>query len=306
MNGRFKRMLEPGERILVRSTDGKTTWYLAGGLLLLAVAAWIRGVWGTELFGFQFWKATLFFLAFAPLVPAVAWLWTRWKWVITDRRVLKRYGMFSPEIGEMRNETVDKVRLDDRTLSVHGRDYRWEFSISRNFLHADILYDLFGGRFDDPGLPAGPIADMLEPGETVLWRYSPLVTDLLPWVVLISGPAAVLVEAMWPETQRYLYFSPGLLLGPYVVLLEDVVGAWRRRGWQAVLTDRRLLRRRTESPLRCDAVPLDSVTEAYWDSKGWELVVVSPGRRDTIFCLPWTARRILDALERNDRGEAMA
>ena len=69
---------------------------------------------------------------------------------------------------------------------------------------------------------------------------------------------------------------------------------------------RRMLRRRTATPLRCDAVLLDSVTEAYWDSKGWELVVVSPGRRYTIFCLPWIARRILDTLERNDRGEALA
>ena len=306
MNGRFRRMLEPGERILVRSTDGKTTWYLAGAFLLMIVAAWVRRIWGVPFLGFEFWNGTLFMLFIAIPTPVVAWLWMRWKWVITDRRVLRGYGLFSSEIGAMRHETVDEVRLDDTTLSVYGRDYRWDFAISRAFCRADILHGLFGARMGDPGLPAGPLAEMLEPGETVLWRYSRLVTDFLPWLVLFSGPLAVLAEVIWPETQAYLYFSPTLVLMPYVVLLADVVAAWRRRGWQTVLTDRRLLRRRHNAPSRCDAVSLDAVDEAFWNAKGWELVVVSPGRRDTIFCLPWTARRILDTFESNDRGEALA
>ena len=299
-------MLEPGERILVRSTDGKTTWILAWALLLVAIVAWVRGVWGTELFGFDFWYATTAFLMLAPLIPVGAWLWTRWNWVITDRRVLKRYGMFSRDIGEMRNETVEEVRLGDRKLSIHGGDYRWEFTVDRNFHRVDILYGLFGARMGESGRPAKPLAEMLESGETVLWRYSPLLTNLLPWAVLFSGPLALAILLIWPESRDFMYFSPNFVLIMYAIFLADVISAWRRRGWQAVLTDRRLLRRRTETPLRCDAVPLDSVTEAYWDSKGWELVVVSPGRRDTIFCLPWTARRILAALYRNDNGEALA
>lgn len=311
MNGRFRRMLEPGERILVRSTDGKTTWHLAGALLLLAVVLWVRGIWGADFRGFRFWKATVIFLTFAPLVPAVAWLLTRWKWVITDRRVLKRYGMFSPDIGEMRNETVEAVRLNDttpraNTLTVHGRKYWWEFAISRSFCRTDILCDLFGARFDDPGLPAKPLADMLEPGETVLHRGSILITDLLPWAILLVGPILLLAVAVWPEALGSWRFIPAIALGPYVVQLADIVAAWRRRGWQTVLTDRRLLRRRPEAPSRCDAVALDSVTEADWDRQHWELIIVSPGRRDDVFCFPWTARRILDALERNDRGEALA
>ncbi len=309
MNGRFRRVLEPGERILVRSTDGKTTWYLAGAFLLILAAGWLRGVWGVDFLGFEFWYATLFPLTFAPPIVGLAWLWTRWKWVVTDRRVLKGYGLFSSEIAEMRHETVEDVRLDDRTLTVHGRDYRWDFPISRNFCRAEVLYDLFGDRFGDAGLPAKPLVEMLEPGETVLHRASPLVTDLLPWAVLLIGPIllfAVTVLTVWPETLGSWYSIPAVALGPYALLLADVVAAWRRRGWQTVLTDRRLLRRRPEAPSRCDPVPIDAVTEAYWDSKGWELVLVSPARRDTVFCLPWSARRILDALERNDRGEALA
>ena len=146
MNGRFKRMLEPGERILVRSTDGKTTWYLAGAFILLAGLIWVRTLWGGEFLGFRFWIVPLAFMISAPLVTAAAWLSTRWKWVITDRRVLKRYGKFSPEIAEMRHENVEEVRLRDKALSIHGRDYRWELEISRGFCRADILYDLFGAR----------------------------------------------------------------------------------------------------------------------------------------------------------------
>ncbi|MBE9557745.1 MAG: hypothetical protein IMF08_12880 [Proteobacteria bacterium] len=305
MNGRFKRMLEPGEHILVRSTDGKLTWYLAGWVLLLCAAAGVRSVLGAEVMDSRFWNVTLIFLAFAPLIPAAAWAGTRWKWVFTDRRVLKRYGMFSSDIGEMRNEAIDEVRLGDRKLAIQGAGYRWEFIFDRNFHRVDILYGLFGARMGDSGQPVKPLGEMLEPGETVLWRYSPLITDLLPWLVLFSAPAALIAMLIWPESRDFLYFSPMLLL-TYAIFFAEVFAFWRRRGWQTAITDRRLLRRRAETPFRCDAVPLDSVTEAYWESKGWELVIVSPGRRDTIVCLPRTARRILDALERSDRGEALA
>jgi len=306
MNRRFRRLLEPGERILVRSTDGGAAWYLAGSILFLVVATWLRKIWGVPFLGFRFWNLTLFMLLFAVPTPVVAWLWTRWKWVITDRRVLRGYGLVSSEIAEMRHETVEGVRLDGGKLIVHGDDDWWEFPITRNFLRADTLYALFGARFGDSGMPAKPVQEMLEPGEIVLHRASPLFTDVLPWVVLLSGPVLLFVAVIWPEALKDWYFIPAIVQGPYVVLLGDVVAAWRGRGWQTVLTDRRLLRRRLEWPSRCDAIPLDAVSEAQWDSKGWKLVVVSPGRRDTIFCLRRTARRILDALERNDRGEALA
>lgn len=306
MNRRFRRRLEPGERILIRSTDGRVAQYWVGVFLFLGVIGWVRGVWAFEIFGPKFLTATLFLLVYALLVLTVAWPWTRCKWAITDRRVLKRYGLFPSDVGEMRHETVEEVRLDGTELLLHGRDYRWRFDVSPIFCRADVLSRLYGDRFDDPGLPAKPIGEMLEAGETLLWRYSPLITDLAPWAVLLSGPVLLFVQMMWPGELETWYFSPLIVLAPYMVLLHHVVAAWRRRGWQTVLADRRLLIRRPHWPSRCDAIPLDAVTEAYWDSKGWELVVLSPGRRDTIVCLPWTARRILAALERNDRGEALA
>lgn len=306
MNGRFRRMLEPEERILVRSTDGKTIWYLAGAFILLAGLIWVRTLWGGEFLGFRFWMVPLTFMISAPLVTAAAWLSTRWKWVITDRRVLKRYGKFSPEIAEMRHENVEEVRLRDKALSIHGRDYRWELEISRGFCRADILYDLFGARLGDPGLPARPLGEMLEPGETVPWRGIPLVTDLLPWVILFSGPPALAVPLAWPEFSRDFFPSLGQVMIFYIIFLEDAVAFWRRRGWQTAITNRRLLRRRPEAPSRCDIIPLDTVTGASWNRWNWTLVIVSPGRCDRTFCLPWIARRILDALERNDRGEALA
>lgn len=306
MNGRFKRLLEPGERILVRSTDGGAAWYLAGAFLALIFATWIRRIWGVDFLGFEFWNATLFMLLFAVPTPLVAWAWTRWKWVITDRRVLKSYGLFSREIGQMRNERVDRVQLGDTTLWVDGRDYRWEFPISRAFCRADILYDLFGARMGDPGIPARPLPAMLEPGETVLWRGSPLSTDLLPWIILLSGPMVLAAEQIWPVIRDNPYFPLNMMVVFYAMFLADVIAVWKRRGWQTVLTDRRLMLRRAQAPSRCDVIPIDDITEAYWNSKGWELAMVSPGRRDTITCLPWTARRILATLERNDRDEALA
>ncbi len=302
MNGRFRRMLEPGERILVRSTDGKTTWYLAGAFILLG-SIWVRTIWGGEFLGFRFWMVPLVFMICAPLVTAAAWLSTRWKWVITDQRVLK---LSSPEIAEMRHENVEEVQLRDKALSIHGRDCQWEFKITRGFCRADILYDLFGARFGDPGLPAGPLEEMLEPGETILWRGIPLVTNLLPWVILFSGPPALAVRLAWPEFSRGFFPGLGEVMIFYIIFLEDAVAFWRRRGWQTAITNRRLLRRRPEAPSRCDIIALDRVTGARWDRWNWSLVIISPGRCDRTFCLPWTARRILDTLERNDRGEALA
>jgi len=45
MNGRFKRMLEPGERVLLRSTDGANVWHLSGVFLFLGAVAWLRTAW---------------------------------------------------------------------------------------------------------------------------------------------------------------------------------------------------------------------------------------------------------------------
>lgn len=306
MNNRFKRMLEPGERILVRSTDGKVTWLMAILLLALCAVAWIRGIWDVEFLGFRFWKATLGFVAFAPLVPAFAWLWTRWRWAITDRRILKSYGIFSREIAQLRNRDVDTIRLGDRKLSVRGAACRWELTVDGAFDRLDVLYDLFGARMGDSGMTVKPLDEMLAPGETVLWRYSSFVTDILPWVAVVSGPVALAIETILPPSSEALHAVVGFLPIIYFISLGDIFATWRSRGWRAVLTDRRLLRRRIGSLSRCDAIPIEDITDAFWDSAGWELVLLRPGRRDTIFCLPWTARRIIEALERNDRGEALA
>lgn len=303
MNGRFKRMLEPGERILVRSTDGNMIWYLAGALMLLASLMWVRAMWGSEFPGFPFGMATLVFMTVASLVSALAWQGSRWEWVITDRRVLKGHGMFSSDIGEMRHETIEGVRLNDTTLALHGRDDLWEFKISRAFCRADILYGLFGARMGEPGLPAKPLEDMLEPGETVPWRGSPLVTDLLPWVILFSGPLALAVLMAWPD---YSWYGSKTVIFFYLGTLVDVFAFWRRRGWQTAITDRRLLRRRPEAPSRCDSIPLGTVTKAHWNRWKWTLTIVSPGRCDEFFCVPWTARRVIDTLKRNDHDKALA
>jgi len=279
---------------------------MANVLLALCTLAWVRGIWDVEFLGFRFWKATLIFLAFAPLILIFGWLWSRWCWVITDRRILKSYGMFSRGIAQLRNGHVDSVRMGDRKLAIGGACYRWEFTVDRNFDRLDVLYDLFGARMGDSGMTVKPLDEMLEPGETVLWRYSPFITDFLPWAVAVSGPIALSLHLTWPQYKHFLYSGPDLVLITYFVSLGDVISAWRSRGWQSVLTNRRLLRRRIGSRLRCNAVPIDDITEAFWHSEGWELVLLSPGRRDKILCLPSTARRILDALERNDRGEALA
>lgn len=156
--------------MLIRSTDGRVARYWVGVFLFLGVLGWVRGVWAFEIFGPKFLTATLFLMVYALLVLAVAWPWTRWKWAITHRRVLRRYGLFSVEIAEMRHETVEEVRLDGSELSLHGRDYRWRFDVSPNFCRADALSRLYGDRFGDPGLPAKPVGEMLAPGETLLWR----------------------------------------------------------------------------------------------------------------------------------------
>lgn len=301
-----KRILQPGERVLLRSSEGNFVGWGLAFIGALAVFAMLRHVFVLDLHEPRFWEAVAGLVLMSLLLAAGFFLLPfRASWALTDRRVLRREPFGATESVPI--EAVEEARLEDTALVLQGPRGVCELPIVTRFAAGPGLYEALGARLGDAGLPVRALADMLDPGERVVRHIPPAWTAWLRWPLLLSGPAAAVAAIVAPDVARGGFLFPlYLVVIMYGVMLSDIVAFWRVRGWHTVLTDRRLLRRRPEWPSRCDAIPLDAVTEAMWDKKRHMLVVTFDGRSVDIPCLRRTARQILAALERNDRGAALA
>lgn len=298
-----KHILEPGERVVLRSSDGNFVGWGIGFIALLAGLAMLRNVFELDLHEPRFWETVAGIVILAPLMALGLFLRPiRTIWALTDRRVL-RHGPHD-EGRAIPLHAIKDAQLGKSTLYLSGTLGEHAFELPPYFSASPGLYEVLGPRLRDPGLPVLGLADMLEPSERVVRQIPPAWTAWLRWPMLVSGPVAAVATFLWPDFKWGL-LAPYLLAIMYGVMLSDIVAFWRVRGWHTVLTNQRLLRRRPEWPSRCDAFPLDAVTEATWESKRHMLVLTADGRSVDIPCLRRAARQILQALERDDRGEAL-
>lgn len=106
--------LEPGERIVLRHPDrsGGEVW--AGVLAALVAVEFVALVAMHKLFGFGRTETKLVLLVPILLLLAVV---SRWRLIVTDRRLLFRPGLFGTRVEEMRLNAVEDVRIEAGALA---------------------------------------------------------------------------------------------------------------------------------------------------------------------------------------------
>ena len=144
------------------------------------------------------------------------------------------------------------------------------------------------------------LSEILVPGERVVTRYLPMG---LIWtgLAVLGSLLLVLNATVWYRTgfgdheiEWLLYFDGGVAL--YLVITVLTLGRWK-----LAVTDQRLLIREGSG---FQEIQRDLIREVRY--AGLTLTVRATDREvGTSILIPF-ARRIVGALERNDRGEALA
>ncbi len=105
----FDPKLAPGERILIRHPDHSGGGFWAGVLAVLVAVELVALVAMDKFFGFGRTETMILLVAPVLLVPAVV---TRWRLIVTDRRLLCRPGLFGARVAEIRLGAIDDVRIE--------------------------------------------------------------------------------------------------------------------------------------------------------------------------------------------------
>ncbi len=109
MTGWIGPKLEPGERIVLRHPDHSGGGVWAGVLAVLVAVELVALVAMDKFFGFGRTETMILLLVPVLLVAAVV---TRWRLIVTDRRLLCRPGPFGARYNEIRLDAVEDVRIE--------------------------------------------------------------------------------------------------------------------------------------------------------------------------------------------------
>ena len=107
MNGRFRRMLEPGETVAVEVPGGRNRDIWQGVVALLFVVEWVFAIVLYELYGIERFTVALVL----GVVTVLLGFWgSRWRLLVTDRRLLRRRGLLLSRLEEIKLDEIEAVR----------------------------------------------------------------------------------------------------------------------------------------------------------------------------------------------------
>ncbi len=298
---KLEKILEPGERVLHRGSVLHTSWpaflWVAAVILFLSVlliALFTDGT-GPGLLAVVSVVVLLDLILITAFGLSVGpWIGLGETCLVTDRRFLAKRGLFHPTVDEMALAGIEEAAFEGTMLHIKGRGRRFELQAPRNGLGAEVLARVLPRWFPDPGRPAARLGNVLEPGETVIFRWpSPWFNRLL-WALsfglvglfLWSGYGSVLKND-WSGVLSASFFIFVMLS-----VLPDI-----RADWHSVVTDRRLLQRFDWDATRYLDIPLADI-EADWRSRFAEKLTASWRGQD--LDIPATkdaAERVLAAIE---------
>ena len=107
--GWFGPKLEPGERILVRHPDHSGGGFWAGVLAVIVAVELVALVAMDKAFGLGRTETMILLMVPIFLLSAVA---TRWRLIVTDRRLLCRRGLFAVRVETIRLDEIDDIRIE--------------------------------------------------------------------------------------------------------------------------------------------------------------------------------------------------
>lgn len=292
----LSEILIPGERVVARYLPmGLIMGMLAfiGALPVLAVAMiWNRTDFANgELDWFRYIiGGTTLYLLFSIYYLG------RWRLAVTDRRLLIREGSGYQEI---QLDLIREVRYAGLTLTVRATDRTVETLILIPFARRIV-------RAIDPapetsGAPAGKLADLMHPDETILYR------DPTTWSVKASLAFLAAASFAAPVMVGYMKgFGDGfdwLTLGMFYAGLIPMAFQWKRHfGWKVAITGRRLLVRRHHDPDRYDEIALADILSAEPGEKGKNLLVRGAARTLAITAGKRKTAKIRAAIEQAKGG----
>ncbi len=105
----FGPKLEPGERILIRHPDHRGGAFCAGLMAVVIAVELVALIAMDKFFGFGRTETMILLLVPILMVAAVV---TRWRLIVTDRRLLCRRGPLGAWFVEIRLAAVDDVRIE--------------------------------------------------------------------------------------------------------------------------------------------------------------------------------------------------
>lgn len=216
-------------------------------------------------------------VAFAALllVPALS---IRDIWTITDRRFIVKRGLLRPEFRQMRLDEIEQAGYDGGELALTGSGQT--LYISGESISATLLARLLPRWLSDPGQPMTRLGRILQPGEAVVFRYPSAFFFWGMRAVFVAAALATfwfaigaLAAGEWSDAITQLF-----LVTIFLSILVD--GPFAGKGWQTVVTNRRLLESMDRDPGRYEDIALA------------ELEIENPGGPGEIFTLRHGEREI--------------
>ena len=300
----FRKHLEPGETLLHRGGAVFAFW---------RIFAWLAAFAGLFIFALNLdflQQAGYDPMAFLPpfLMAALAPL-TALAFVlavlsgigegctVTDRRILMRHGLLSRRGTEFRFADVAHAAIRNGVLKLANEGQSLHLRLRRHQLNAGLLSQILPRWFPAAGEPVARLGRILEPGETVVFRYPPAWANR--WLPAVAGIVILfLAWDLWGNLSggegSGLVFS---LTGIYLMLTLVAAPPAGREGWWTVVTDRRMLQRIDWDWTRYEVIPLSEIEARLRTRFARKLAARHAGEDLDIPARGKAAARVLAAIE---------
>ncbi len=277
---KLSTILEPGERILHRGSALRKLWSpilwlvaCCGFLSANLLAGYWESIASRPLM--LLYAVAVGFIPFgvgaAAVVAAGRIFGLGEACLVTDRRIVAKRGLFRSTVDQMALADIEDAGFEGSMLYIRGGGRTLELQAYRNGLGAAVLARILPQWFPDAGRPMARLGKVLQPGETVLFRFpSPWFNRAL--CALFLGAAGFF---LWSGYGSYLRDDgSGVLIMSFFVFLMLSVLPDIRADWRSVVTDRRLLQRFGWDATRYQDIPLADI-EADWRSRFAEKLAAS-------------------------------
>ena len=301
----FAEPILPGEKVRVRFPSYGAVYLIAWAVAAVVMAGGLYQFFSGMPVNALASKLTGPLFATGVFAAALIVFYTRWRIVVTDRRVMMRPGFITWKYQEIRLDEVEAVGLGRDRLSIRGSGGR-ELSAKILALTAMGIVDEIGVSHGLRKVTNGPLEDFLEEGETVRYQEprgweARLLRFRWPIIFGIVVATALLNRLVdLPEWADLLFMIPIISLLPFAMFRLSVP-------WRLAVTDRRLMVRwnmMAGGPY-LEEIRFALIERIRYDKTHKELILHGPGRRVAIPCLKRRAKRILAALGR-DPAEVLA
>ena len=110
----YRKFLEPGEAVAVEVPGGRNRDIWQGVTALLFIVEWVFAIVLYKLFGIERFTVTLVLC----VVTVLLGFWgSRWRLLVTDRRLLRRRGPLLSRLEDIRLDEIEAVRTEAGAFS---------------------------------------------------------------------------------------------------------------------------------------------------------------------------------------------